>query len=114
MSKLEPEREHRWRAVMSEWEQSGLSMRAFCRDRRINVQTFYGWRRSLRQRDGQSADSSTPPRPNRKRRFVQVQVTGPSWLELSLGGELVLRMPTSVDGGRLAEILAAARKATEC
>ena len=111
MSKRDPERERRWRAVISEWEESGQSARAFCRDHKFNLHTFYGWCRELRRRDGESESSGTS---KRRQRFVQVHVTGPSWLELSLGGDLVLRVPSSVNADRLTEILAAARKATAC
>ncbi len=111
MSKRDPERERRWRAVVSEWKQNGQTARAFCRDRKLNVHTLYGWHRELRRRDGESNSSG---KNNQRHRFVQVHVTGPSWLELSLGGDLVLRVPSSVNSDRLAEILAAARKATAC
>ena len=114
MPRRDPERERRWRALMSEWEQSGQTMREFCRDRELNAYTFYGWRRELRRRDGESKSSGESRQRRGRRRFVQVQVTGPSWLELSLGDELVLRVPTTVDADRLAEILVAARKATAC
>jgi hypothetical protein len=111
MSRRDPERERRWRELMSEWERSGQSMRAFCRDRELNEFTFYSWRRELRRRDG---EGTTTGRRNRRRRFVQLQVSGPSWLELSLGGELVLRVPSSVSADHLVEILVAAKKATAC
>ena len=111
MSKRDPERESRWRAAVSEWEESGQSARAFCGDRKFNLHTFYGWCRELRRRDGESESSGTS---KRRQRFVQVHVMGPSWLELSLGGDLVLRVPSSVTKDRLTEILAAARKATAC
>ena len=111
MHKRDPEREQRWRAVMAAYEQSGQSARGFCHERQLNVHTFYGWRRELRRRDGLEANSE----PQRKtRRFVQVEVSRPSWLELCLGEELVLRVPNSVDGPRLTEILVAARKALTC
>ena len=111
MSKRDPERERRWRDLITEWKQSGQAARAFCRDRKLNVHTLYGWHRELRRRDGEGESSG---RIDRRQRFVQVQVTGPSWLELSLGGDLVLRVPSSVTADRLTEILAAARKATAC
>ncbi len=113
MSRRDPDRESRWRALVSEWEASGKTAREFCRGRELNAHTFYGWRRELRRRDGQIESSSTRP-SKRRPRFVQVAVTGRSWLELSLGGDLVLRVPSSVTEDRLTEILAAARKATAC
>ena len=111
MSKRDPERERRWRELVAQWKQSGQAARAFCRDRKLNVQTLYGWHRELRRRDGTSKSSG---KSTRRQRFVQVQVTGTWWLELSLGGDLVLRVPSSVNADRLTEILVAARKATAC
>lgn len=108
MSKRDPERERRWRELVTEWKQSGQAARAFCRDRKINLHTLYGWHRELRRRDGVSESAA---KSTRRQRFVQVQVTGSSWLELSLGGDLVLRVPSSVTADRLTEILSAARKA---
>ena len=111
MSRRDPERERRWRGLVAEWEQSGQTARVFCRDRKLSLHTFYGWRRELRRRDSESKNSGPS---KRRRRFVQVQVTGPSWLELSLGDDLVLRVPSSVNPDRLAEILVAARKSIAC
>jgi transposase-like protein len=111
MAKRDPDREERWRAVVSEWEQSGQSARAFCRERQVNEHTFYGWRRELRRRDGQSKNSGGS---GCRQRFVQVDIAGPSCLELSLGGDVVLRVPSSVGANRLTEILVAARKAAGC
>ena len=111
MPKQDPEREQRWRAVIADWEQSGQSGRAFCHDRQLNVYTFYGWRRELRRRDGQSKSSG---KSRDRQRFVQVHVAEPSWLELSVGGAVVLRVPSSLGADRLTEILVAARKAAAC
>lgn len=114
MSKRDPQLERRWRGLVSEWEESGLSGRAFCRERELREHTFYGWRRELRRRDGQGKSSGASTRPRRGPRFVQVKVAGPSWLELSLGSDLVLRVPVSVAPDRLTAILVAARRATAC
>ena len=73
MSERDPQRERRWRAVVSEWKQSGQTARAFCRDRKLNVHTLYGWHRELRRRDGERTISGTS---TRRHRVVQVHVTG--------------------------------------
>lgn len=111
MSKRDPEREERLRRVIEEWERSGKTAREFCCDRELNAHTLYGWRREIRRHDGESKSSGTS---KRRRRFVQVEVTASSCLELSLGGDLVLRVPPSVKGDRLTEILMAARKSIGC
>jgi hypothetical protein len=39
-----------WRELVARQASSGLSVQAFCRQRRLNTWTFYGWRSRLRQR----------------------------------------------------------------
>jgi hypothetical protein len=45
------QREQFWQDAVAEWEKSGQSVRAFCRRRRLQEASFYGWRRTLRQRE---------------------------------------------------------------
>ena len=47
------ELERRWRGAMTEWSRSGLSVRAFCRQRNLLESRFFSWRRELRRRDAQ-------------------------------------------------------------
>lgn len=47
----DPERERSWRTTMAAWQASGLSIRAFCGQRRLAETAFHHWRRELRQRD---------------------------------------------------------------
>lgn len=42
-------RETYWRQVLAQWQQSGLSVRAFCRAEGVNEPQFYWWRRKLGQ-----------------------------------------------------------------
>jgi hypothetical protein len=42
-------RESDWRQVLARWQQSGLSVRAFCRAEGVNEPRFYWWRRKLGQ-----------------------------------------------------------------
>jgi putative transposase len=37
-----------WRELVARQARSGLSVRAFCRQERLNAWTFYGWRSRLR------------------------------------------------------------------
>lgn len=39
----------RWRGLISEQDQSGKSVAAFCRERGLHAGQFYGWRKRLRQ-----------------------------------------------------------------
>lgn len=45
------EKEGFWRGMLGEVEGSGLSVRAFCRERGLKEAQFYAWRRELRMRD---------------------------------------------------------------
>jgi len=45
------QREAHWRAVLAEWETSGLSQAAFCREHELSAKTFTWWKRELTRRD---------------------------------------------------------------
>jgi hypothetical protein len=49
-------REAHWRQLMGEQARSGLSIRAWCREREIGEANFYSWRRELARRDSEQAD----------------------------------------------------------
>lgn len=55
-----------WRREVWGQAGSGVSVRAWCRTRRLNEATFYWWRRELGRRDARQPAVS----------FVPVQVTG--------------------------------------
>jgi hypothetical protein len=48
MSRMREERHGFWRQVITEQEQSGLSVRAFCRQRVASEPGFYQWRNLVR------------------------------------------------------------------
>ncbi len=54
------EKERHWRGVILEQAASGLSVRAFCRQRRLSEPSFYSWQRELQRRGAAVGDS--PPR----------------------------------------------------
>ena len=47
----DPEKEKFWRGVIQEHGPSGKSVRQFCREKGLNENLFYGWRRELKRRD---------------------------------------------------------------
>jgi transposase-like protein len=47
MSRTQEERRKIWRRLIAEQEQSGLSVRAFSKQRRISEHSFYQWRKRL-------------------------------------------------------------------
>ena len=54
--KRDPEKEQFWRGAIAEAEGSGLSVRAFCRQKGIKEGMFHAWRRQIRSRDAGSSD----------------------------------------------------------
>jgi transposase-like protein len=97
-------KERFWRRIVREWRSSGLSVRAFCRERDLSEPNFYAWRRTLAERDAQAA------------RFVAVRVVADekaataarrsgSGLELLLSSGRVLRIGADFDEAALRRVL---------
>jgi transposase-like protein len=70
VSTKQEQRREEWRQRVGEQESSGQSILAFCRERGLNEQVFYGWRRRLRKQDApvrfalverKSAAETAPP-----------------------------------------------------
>lgn len=95
------ERERYWREILGLQEQSGLSVRAFCREENLCEHTLYAWRRRLAGKRSVS--------------FAVVRVrpellpTEPA-LELLLPGGERLRIVPGVDIATLRTVLAALRE----
>jgi transposase-like protein len=49
MSKTREGRREFWRELIAQQEQSGVSVRAFCQQRRTSEHSFYQWRKRLAQ-----------------------------------------------------------------
>jgi transposase-like protein len=56
------EKENYWKAQLTLWQQSGLSVRAFCKEHGIVETSFYAWRRELiiRAREDDESLFKTP------------------------------------------------------
>jgi transposase-like protein len=101
----DPSKEQFWRRMVRLWQQSGLSVRAFCDDHGLSQASFYAWRRTLQQRDQQAPaflpvrvlPDETPPTPAPSR------VCG---LELVLAHGRVLRIGPAFDDSTLQRLLA--------
>jgi hypothetical protein len=98
-------KERFWRAQVRQWRTSGLSVRTFCEERGLSQPSFYGWRRTLAQRDEAAV------------RFVPVQVTAEPGsvaaakgslgaLELIVGAGRRLHIGPGFDGPTLMRLLA--------
>jgi len=102
----DPRKEQHWRDLIACWQRSGLSVRAFCQRQRLAVPSFYAWRRTLRQRDGQAQPASASVT------FVPVQIRHdatdpPAALELVLTDGRCLRIPPGFDPVQLRALLRA-------
>ena len=58
MSRHNPERVKTWREVIEAWKQSGQTINAFCRDRKLTRSNFDRWRRIFAAEPNQSKPSS--------------------------------------------------------
>jgi len=67
----DPQRERFWRQHVRQHQDSGLTVRAYCQQHQLTEASFYAWRRTLAERDGET----TPTAPTMPA-FVPVVVTG--------------------------------------
>ena len=117
-------REAFWRGALAKFQNSGLSIRAFCRQAKLTEASFYAWRRTIQQRDaaqarrpiartGQTRPSLRPqPQPtfvplvvrDGQARVAEAGIT----IELGSGPRIrVLRLPAMIAADRLAELVRA-------
>lgn len=117
----DPSKELYWRRLLLQWRRSGLSIRAFCRDRAVAEPSFYAWRRTLAERDA----ATPPPAPAAPRRgtalFAPVRLidaaplapTGPpadptpALLEVLCRGGRIVRVAAGCDPAAVRALVAA-------
>ena len=102
-------KQRHWLDLIRLWQQSKLSVRAFCRRHRLSEPSFYCWRRTLQQRGligklpGEDAVKTETPA------FVQVSVAaaaaGPRSIELVLAKGRRLRLRPGFDVNTLRQLL---------
>jgi transposase-like protein len=103
------EKDRYWRRLVREWEQSGLTVRAFCEEQDVSEPSFYAWRRTLQDRDATA--------PN----FVPVRVTPELGhdrrlgdVELVLADGRLLRIGPGFDVATLKRLLAVLAEGQPC
>ena len=109
------ERRARWRRVLDEAAQSGLSIRQFCQERRVEEAQFYSWRRLLAaEQRGDGAAQARSGEPGPAPQFVLVRPreriaaeSDTAALELVLERGWRLRIPRGVDEATLRCVLTA-------
>jgi hypothetical protein len=95
------QKERQWRRWISEWQASGLSVRAFCARHGLATASFYNWRRVLQRRATVEQQA-----------FVPVQVvadaisTRISALEVVLADGRTVRVAPGFDSATLRQLLA--------
>lgn len=83
---IQPKKQVKWQSLLSEQEESGQSVAAFCRTRELQESLFYYWKRRLKE-------TATP-------QFVEVQVAKPSLRLRHPGSALGSRIEVRLSNGR--------------
>ena len=89
--------QRQWKALLNEFNDSGLTRSAFCKKHRIATSSLYRWQQLFAEQSGEATDfidvtqplSSTPPPAPALARDSDWQV------ELELGAGIVLKLRTS-------------------
>lgn len=88
MSKHHPEKIQSWCATIDAWKQSGQSVNAFCRARKLTPSNFDRWRRIL------SAETGKPHLPASSV-FVPLRIVAEPMVEVVLPSGILVRLPLS-------------------
>ena len=111
MPKRSAEKEAFWRRAVAEQQESGLSVRQFCRRKKIAEASFYGWKRelALRDREGKGAEGQAGNAADGEDEFVPLRVAPApllvAGLELLHPGGHVIRIPAGFDDETLRRVL---------
>lgn len=100
-----------WLERVRLWQQSQLSVRAFCVRRRLSEPSFYAWRRVLRQRglldedtSKQVAPAATPPTFVKVRLDTAAAIPVPA-IDVVLAQGRLLRVHPGFDAATLRQLL---------
>lgn len=105
MSRRGPAKEAQWRERIEAHDESGMTVRAFCRERGFSEHSFHAWRRKLR------ADESQPGPAFSEVRIGPAESTA---LLLELPGSITVRLPLDVSGEVLTNVLVAVHRVGAC
>jgi transposase-like protein len=98
----DPGTQHRWLSLVRLWQQSQLTVRAFCARHRLSEPSFYAWRRLLRERGLMSEPARQPTRaPSTPAAFVEVtpnsEPATPTPIDLVVNDRRLLRVRPGFD-----------------
>ena len=99
MASRDPAREQHWRALLSEWQQSQLSVYAFCKQRTLQKTTFYYWQKKLGFLRAAASPSAA---------FVPVTLVTEPMVEIASGG-IMIRLPLAASREQIAVWLSAVK-----
>jgi transposase-like protein len=102
----DPKREQFWRETVAAFQKSGLSVRAFCNARDLPEASFYGWRRTLRERNRQRPTPAIARQPT----LVPLRVVPDAVVEVVLPTTgLIVRVPIGAEVSAVAALVTALR-----
>jgi hypothetical protein len=107
--KRDAEKARHWQNMIREAARSGLSVREFCRRRRLTISQFYWWQRRLKPQQTSARRKQRGGGPDAAS-FVLVSESGEglaAGIELVLGDGRRLRISRGVDEETLRAVLAA-------
>src|SRR5271167_3959805 len=102
------EKQRYWQRTIGDAARSGMSIREFCRQRRVKESQFYWWQRKLKA--GRRQERSKPGAQDQAASFALVSEVGmdmPAGLELVLRDGRRLRISQGVQEDTLRAVLAA-------
>jgi transposase-like protein len=111
-------KEQFWRGLLRQWDGRKQTVREFCAEHGVSQPSFYAWRRTIAQRDQQSAARPKATKAAEDRTaFVPVKVMGPTpnpMLEVVAPSGHLVRVPPEFDAATLRRLLAVLEEATPC
>jgi transposase-like protein len=119
-------RRQQWQTAIQQWQSSGQSVRAFCRQEGLKESAFFFWRRELLALPDREDTALPPssPRASKRRTLLPAEPTAPAArflpvqvvaghdpqragdIEIVLGSGRAVRVPPKFDRQTLTDVLA--------
>jgi hypothetical protein len=106
-------KEQFWQQMVQRWQQSALSVRAFCAQHGLSEPSFYGWRRRFAQRTTEAVPF-VPVRVVSEAATSGGAIDSGSAVELVLGKGRRLRIAPGFDAVTLQRLLALLEEGRPC
>jgi transposase-like protein len=101
-----------WQKTIETWQNSGMSIREFCKAEGLQESTFYNWRKKLTDSQSQ-VNKQVLKDPSA---FIKVALpeSEHAFLELELSSGSTLRIPSGTDNKTLSSVLSVLREVGLC